>query len=240
MKSGWFFFRRYPISFWFWHLALPLLLGLMLWRVYPMTGLDALVQGWYFEPATRSFPLREQVWLSAGMHAGLKMLVVALSIAVFAVWLATFFGVGPRQERRRLGWIWIAIALAAQAVLQLKQASIHHCPWDIVDYGGYAPHLALFEALPDGIKPGRCFPGGHASGGFSLMALYFGLRDDRPQLARWVLGLTFALGCVMGWAQTMRGAHFLSHTLWSAWVVWLVLLLAYLVFSPQPKPVVTQ
>ena len=31
----------------------------------------------------------------------------------------------------------------------------------------------------------------------------------------------------MGWAQMMRGTHFLSHNLWTAWVIWLVNVLAY-------------
>lgn len=29
-----------------------------------------------------------------------------------------------------------------------------------------------------------------------------------------------ALGTVMGAVQMMRGAHFLSHNLWTLWVVW--------------------
>jgi len=31
----------------------------------------------------------------------------------------------------------------------------------------------------------------------------------------------------MGWVQQMRGAHFLSHTLWSLWVSWAVVLLVH-------------
>lgn len=229
------FIRQHPARFWRWHLGLPLLFGLLLWQVYPVTGLDDLIEHWYYDPAARAFPLRDVLWLTAGAHSGLKMLVIAVGLAAFFAWLASFFELGLRLERRRFGWIWGAIALASVAVSLLKQGSIHHCPWDIADYGGYAPHLALFDALPAGIKAGRCFPAGHASGGFALMALYFGLRDDQPRLARFTLAGALALGWIMGWAQTMRGAHFLSHTLWSAWVVWLVLLAAYLAFPPSPQ-----
>ncbi len=35
------------------------------------------------------------------------------------------------------------------------------------------------------------------------------------------------LGFAMGWAQMMRGAHFLSHNLWTAWVIWLVNVVFY-------------
>ena len=232
MKSLFLSLRGRGAGFWFLHLGLPLLLGLLLWRVYPQTGLDYLVEDWFYDRRLHVFPWRDHILMTAGMHAGLKTLVLALAIAVFLVWIGSLLGLVARSERRRLGWVWVGIGLASLAVSLLKQTSIHHCPWDIVDYGGYAPHLELFDRLPEGIKAGRCFPGGHASGGFALMALYFGLRDDYPRWAAAGLLFGLALGGVMGWGQTMRGAHFLSHTLWSAWVVWLVLLLCYLLFPP--------
>jgi membrane-associated PAP2 superfamily phosphatase len=30
------------------------------------------------------------------------------------------------------------------------------------------------------------------------------------------------VGCVLGISQQMRGAHFMSHTLWTAWLSWTV------------------
>lgn len=224
-------------GFWFWHLLLPLLLGLLLWKVYPATGWDDAVERWYYDPVSRSFPLRDVIWMTAGMHTGLKLAMIAIGVAVFGAWVATFFNAELRRERGRLAWIWLAMLVASQFIALLKSQSIHHCPWDIADYGGYAPHLALFDRLPAGITPGRCFPGGHASAGFMLMALYFGLRHDRPRWAHASLLGALLLGGSMGWSQAMRGAHFVSHTLWSAWVVWLVLLAAYLLFPLQSATV---
>lgn len=226
--------KQHSWQFWCTHLGLPLLLGLLLLLVYPATGIDDLVQHLYYDSAVHTFPLRDELWLTVGMHTGLKMLVIAVGVAVFGGWLGSFFDIDLQQERRRLAWIWIAMALGSIEVSTLKHFSIHHCPWDIAEYGGYAPHLALFDVLPAGMTPGRCFPGGHASGGFVLMALYFALRDDHPRSARLVLIGALGLGSAMGWAQTMRGAHFLSHTLWTAWVVWMLLLLVYLLVSPNP------
>lgn len=228
--------NQHSWNFWIWHLGLPLLLGLLLWQVYPATGIDDLVQGLYYDSSTHAFPLRDELWLTAGMHTGLKMFVIAVGVAVFGGWLGSFFDTGLRVQRRRLAWIWIAMAFGSIAVSTLKHFSIHHCPWDIAEYGGFAPHLALFDVLPAGMARGRCFPGGHASGGFVLMALYFALRDDHPRIARLTLVGALGLGGIMGWAQTMRGAHFLSHTLWSAWVVWMLLLLVYLLVRPNQTP----
>ncbi|HSC81377.1 MAG TPA: phosphatase PAP2 family protein, partial [Chitinolyticbacter sp.] len=137
-----------------------------------------------------------------------------------------------RPWRRRLEWSVLGMALASGCVTLLKLRSPHHCPWDLAEYGGYAPHLALFEALPAGIAPGHCFPAGHASGGFALLAFHFALRDRHPRWARIAAIGALVLGWIMGWAQTMRGAHFVSHTLWSAWWSWMVLLLLYTCRAP--------
>ncbi|MEO7344866.1 MAG: phosphatase PAP2 family protein, partial [Methylotenera sp.] len=120
----------------------------------------------------------------------------------------------------------------------LKHFSNHACPWDLSIYGGNQPLFALFEALPFGAAPGHCFPGGHAAGGFSLMAFYFGFRDTEAKIANigfanigLVIGLI--LGFAMGWAQVMRGAHFMSHNLWTAWIIWMLLLAQYLIWKPN-------
>jgi membrane-associated PAP2 superfamily phosphatase len=89
--------------------------------------------------------------------------------------------------------------------------------------------------LPSGVARGRCFPGGHASAGFALMAFYFAWRDTDATLARWFLGVALVAGMVMGWTQMMRGAHFLSHNIWSAWVVWMYLAVLYHVAPPCVK-----
>jgi membrane-associated PAP2 superfamily phosphatase len=36
---------------------------------------------------------------------------------------------------------------------------------------------------------------------------------------RWLL-LALAAGLVLGLSQQWRGAHFMSHTLWSGWLCW--------------------
>jgi membrane-associated PAP2 superfamily phosphatase len=43
-----------------------------------------------------------------------------------------------------------------------------------------------------------------------------------PALARGWLAAAVAAGLVLGLAQQWRGAHFMSHTLWSGWVCWCV------------------
>lgn len=58
---------------------------------------------------------------------------------------------------------------------------------------------------------GHCWPAGHASGGFALLA--FRLLAGDPQRRRLVTGLALGAGWWMGGYQMLKGAHFISHTL---------------------------
>jgi membrane-associated PAP2 superfamily phosphatase len=113
----------------------------------------------------------------------------------------------------------------------LKRLSHTSCPWDLAVFGGsapYVPHRTF--ALVDG-GPGHCFPSGHAVAAFAFLPLYFQWRAHRPALARWILGSVLIAGALFGWAQLARGAHFPSHTLWSAWLCWVIGCVAALVLD---------
>ena len=100
----------------------------------------------------------------------------------------------------------------------LKQASSSHCPWDLARYGGSAPYVRLLDALPAGVGPGHCLPAGHDSSVLWLLAFAVFFLPSRPRMASLVFVLMLALSCAAGWLQQLRGAHFLSHTLWSVWI----------------------
>jgi membrane-associated PAP2 superfamily phosphatase len=54
------------------------------------------------------------------------------------------------------------------------------------------------------------------------MGGYFVLRRVSPRVAAVWLGAAVAAGLVLGVSQQLRGAHYMSHTLWTAWVCWTV------------------
>jgi membrane-associated PAP2 superfamily phosphatase len=102
----------------------------------------------------------------------------------------------------------------------LKANSQLHCPWAIQRYGGDHEYRRIFSPLTPEQREdcGRCFPAGHASGGFALMSLYFVWRR------RWLgLGLGLATGWAMGGYQMFKGAHFLSHTVVTMLLAWLAI-----------------
>jgi len=93
------------------------------------------------------------------------------------------------------------------------------CPWELTDFGGLAHYASHWSVRPDG-GAGRCFPAGHAASGFTFVGGYFAFRHSDARTARlWLVG-ALAAGLALGLAQQWRGAHFMSHTLWSAAVCW--------------------
>ena len=179
------------------------------------------------------------------MHEGLKYLMVVVSLIVLGLWalsltvsvklLSSFHQkfAWIRQFHRQWIWIFVAMLISTTTISVLKHLSNHACPWDLLLYGGTQPYIPLFGPLPIGATAGHCFPGGHASGGFALLAFYFGFRETEPRLAKVGLLAGIIFGFAMGWAQMMRGAHFLSHNLWTMWIVWMILLVQYLLWAPK-------
>ena len=59
------------------------------------------------------------------------------------------------------------------------------------------------------------------------MCFYFLLRDRSARAARWALAGAITIGVAFSIGQDARGAHFFSHDLTSAAIVWFVQLGLY-------------
>ena len=136
--------------------------------------------------------------------------------------MASFVNVDWRAYRRPALFTFVAIALATLAVNVLKALSNVDCPWDLAEFGGALPYVPFFADRPNELPFAACFPGSHSSSGFALVAFYFALRERWPRAARVALLSALAVGAVFAFAQEARGAHFLSHDLWSGFIVWFV------------------
>lgn len=200
-----------------------LLLGTVLWWLEAATRLDITLAQWFFDPLSQRFPLQHSLWLEWLNHRLPKYALIATS-----GWLALR---AVRRREARLGYAVLVMWLATLAVSLLKAHSAHSCPWDLQAFGGSGEWFALFGAVAANPGPGQCFPGGHASGGFALLALFSYWRPHAPRRARQAAVTALVLGLLMGLGQMARGAHFLSHNLWSGWVVWLVAVLLFAAFD---------
>ncbi|MBA4261188.1 MAG: hypothetical protein C0443_03975 [Comamonadaceae bacterium] len=200
------------------------MLGLGLTLLWDLAGADRLVMQAIGGP--HGFPLRDTWLLSKLAHEGLRQVAVLFYLLLWAwvVWPTRWrhgpaaLWTLPRHERLSVA---LLVTLSLLAVSLIKRHSQTSCPWELQAFGGaarYVSHWALDQS--DG-GSGHCFPGGHASSGFAFLALCLpwlqapaGCNRDRAAGWRWLSAVLMA-GAVAGVAQTLRGAHYPSHTLWT-------------------------
>ena len=227
---------------WKWVAAL---LGLTL-VAFETTNLDLWLQDGFFDFATGTWLIpRREAWTRALFYTGPKVLIILGGLGVLVLLLGP---IGWRERwgvnRKQLGVVFLTLAIVPSFIGFLKGATGVYCPWDIRRYGGPAPYVKVFERHPIDDRPdyaGGGFPAGHASGGFALVALMTLARTRRQQAM--ALGLALTMGWVMGLYQMAKGAHYLSHTLVTMWLAWLIYLgIARLIDAdnkparPEPKP----
>lgn len=220
--------------FWLTHAMLPLLLFIVVATASATTDLDESVAlAWAFDPAAGHFVGRGpgEWWAKALIHGAGGAVMRSLGVLLLLLWVSTFGFTPLRHWRRPAGFLVLSIALGTGTVGLLKETTNIDCPRSLAEFGGQRPYLHLFAERPSALPRARCFPGGHSSSGFALFALYFLCLARHRRLARLWLALAIAVGSLFAFGQEARGAHFLSHDVWSAAIMWFaclgVFVLAY-------------
>lgn len=238
--------RRFPApampgvdaAFWRWHALWPLATWLLLFGLIEGLSLDRGIAHSLFYSADA------HQWLGGGsgdwwahrlIHDGGRWLVRAAAAGALVAWLASFAFAAVRGWRRPAGYVFLAMVLSVGIVGILKTVTNVDCPWDLAEFGGTRPYVALFAHRPADLPHAECFPGSHSASGFALVAFYFILRDRARIAARWALLAACLVGMVFSFAQEARGAHFLSHDLSSVIIIWSVQLALYAALL-KPRP----
>lgn len=223
----------YPLGerlFWRNHAAWPLLGFALVFGVVETLGLDPWIAGSLYFDAGAAHWLGTGTgdwWAHALLHDNGRWLVRGIAATAVVLWAGSFVAPAWRSLRLRAGYVALSMVLATALVGGLKAITNVDCPWDLAGFGGHNPYVALFAHRPDYLPRARCFPGAHAASGFALLSLYFACRDPAPGRARlWLLAAIF-LGCLFAIGQEARGAHFFSHDLVAAAIVWFVQLALY-------------
>lgn len=197
--------------------------------MFEWSRIDLRFQDLWYDFHTHSWWLdRTSFWPRMICYHGCKGLVWAIGLAALAC--ACFPRMIPAGARvRRVDLLVLATTLAAAPLLVAtsKATTNVFTPAQVRRYGGFAPYVKPFERYPANDRPtarGRAFPAGHASGGFSLMALAGLAGSLRRRIAGVLAGL--AVGSVMGFYQIANGNHYLSHTVYAGLICWIVFLLA--------------
>ncbi|HUP91071.1 MAG TPA: phosphatase PAP2 family protein [Solimonas sp.] len=208
--------------FWLQYGLLPTLGVLALGGAIVWFGVDQAVADRLYGLEGGSFAARDTFWARRLLHDGGTHLLVALAVGLLATVVSNW-----RQQRRAAGYLLLCLALGPALAGAGKTFSSRDCPWDQARYGGDKPQIGWLQARPAGLAPGHCFPGAHSAGAWSLFGLFFLWRRRHPRRAWLALAGTLALGLVYAGTQWLRGAHFVSHDLGSAWLCWMTCLLLY-------------
>lgn len=167
----------------------------------------------------QGFTLRDDPFWGTRMHQ-IERLMSWSCLAVLA-WMVfkppismPIFSQMPKYQR---GFMLAGVIVALLVIQLLKRLSLTSCPWDYQLFGGVAQDISHWRfGVKDG-GPGHCFPAGHPSGGFAFLAVPAFVMLASPRQARVLLALVLLFGGLLGFTQVARGAHFVSHVLWSAW-----------------------
>lgn len=197
--------------------------------LFELTNIDLLAQDILYLKQSNRWLLdaKDPVWRFL-LYDGIKGALILIGVALLTGYLASFRFASVRVFRSRILLLLLSLAFVPFIIAGLKSYTNVYCPSQLQRYGGDKPYVKAFEAYPTGFKQkdkGRCFPAGHASGGFSLMALYLVARDKRTKRLGLLAGLS--AGWAMGLYQMAKGAHFLSHTVVTMLGAWLIILVIY-------------
>lgn len=151
-----------------------------------------------------------------------------IGAAVFLLLCLVFARHTPwvRDNHRGLSIVLLSMILVPSVINGLKSVTNIPCPKDIQHYGGTHPYVSLFEHNQKTAQPltrVACYPAGHASGGFSLLSLLFLFRTRRAKAL--AASAALGIGWITGIYKMLIGDHFLSHTIVSMVLAWIIVLI---------------
>jgi membrane-associated PAP2 superfamily phosphatase len=139
-----------------------------------------------------------------------------------------FFRKHPLVQINQQGLLIVCIStiVVPLVVAALKATTNIPCPNDISHYGGIYPYVTLLKAYPQSfhqVETIMCYPAGHASGGFAFLSLFFLFTTTKNKII--ALSLAMIVGWTMGTYKMLIGDHFLSHTIVTMMLSWLIILI---------------
>jgi membrane-associated PAP2 superfamily phosphatase len=169
------------------------------------------------------FSMQHHPFLETWLHGHLRTLGWAFYCAawIWALWPHPSRIAGRSDRMALMGVVTLNLLL----INLLKFFSSTSCPWSVADWGGVAQYVSHWRwGTPDG-GPGRCFPSGHASTAWAfaplVIAAWWPLSQPRSVTWARLITVVFVTGAVLtGVTQTLRGAHYPSHSAWTALICW--------------------
>ena len=191
------------------------------------TNIDETIQNYFYNFKTHKWLIdRNLEPYKFIFYDGIKKLLILIALSfVIAFFIPKF-----KQYKKRLLIVILSAILIPLFIGFLKKETNMPCPKNRIEYGGVYPKTKIWEHYPKNFhKPKiKCWPAGHASGGFALMSLFFLFRKRKYKIIALSLGIS--IGWLMGIYKMLIGDHFLSHTILTMEIAWfIILIIVYIV-----------
>lgn len=211
--------------------------------LFEFTSIDLVVERQFYDHGHLRWLLdRNAEPFRFVLYDGFKRVLYTVALCLLVILL--FFRKSNLVKQYRHGFTVLLLSLIlVPAFINFLKAETHvPCPRNLSLFDGNYPYVTLFTSYPKNFsldRTIRCYPAGHASGGFALMALFFLFKRRRHQYYGLMAGL--GLGWVTGFYKMLIGDHFLSHTVVSMLIAWcLILVIEHMVssflYTSEPSP----
>jgi membrane-associated PAP2 superfamily phosphatase len=196
--------------------------------LFEFTNIDLFVESFFYDNVSNKWMLKhvKGSLLDTVFYTGVKKVIILFTVFILFLYLYSFKASAIKLKEYRSGLliVWLSVAIVPFVIGLLKATTNVPCPCDSFYFGGNYPYIKALDSMPQEIlKKFKCYPAGHASGGFALMSLFFLFKSRRNKILALTVALT--IGWSMGLYKMFLGDHYLSHTIITMLLSWLLILI---------------
>ena len=220
------------------HIFLTFILLIASILFFGFSSLDKTVQDLFYNSNSQEWLLDKHLEpYKFIFYDGIKKLLILFALSILIALL--FFRRKELVQHYKRGLLIVLLSAIFIPLITgaLKKSTNMPCPKNEIHYGGIYPSTKVWEHYPKSFEQPskiRCFPAGHASGGFALLSLFFLFKSRRNKIKALILALS--VGWSMGMYKMMIGDHFLSHTIITMLLAWLIVLIIASLLKEKEKP----
>ena len=202
---------------------------------FEYTNVDIRIENIFYNFSTHTWLIdRNEKILKFIFYDGIKKLLII--VAVLMLFSLIVFRRNKIVNEYKKGLIVVILSAIFVPVVigGLKAVTNTPCPKNTVIYGGIYPEVKVLESYPKNFHQKgkiKCWPAGHASGGFALLSLFFLFKSPRNKKRAVILSMV--VGWSMGLYKMMIGDHYLSHTLVTMFLAWIIILIIARIVKPE-------
>ena len=205
--------------------------------LFGIFSLDTTIQDNFFNSYTNTWILDSNLQpYKFIFYDGIKKLLVLFALSLLVLSMLFYKTKIIQTYKHGIIIVILSAIIIPFSIGGLKKITNMPCPKNEIIYGGKMIRTAVWERYTspyDKMPTIKCWPAGHASGGFALLSLFFLFKTRKNKLISLAFALT--IGWSMGSYKMLIGDHFFSHTVITMMLSWLIILIIALITNNRNK-----